>query len=49
MLKHGLNSAEKPWTQINYNITVDINVKLLMLIFADIIYALRYNTLIIEM
>ena len=47
-VKRGVNSAAKPWTQFNYNIAFEINVKLLPLICTDIIYYLRYNTLITE-
>ena len=28
-VKRGLNSTAKPWTQFNYNITFEINVKII--------------------
>ena len=45
-VKRQLNSAAKTWTQFNYNITLNLAVKLFMVVFTEIIYSLRYNTLI---
>ena len=43
MVKSGLNSGAKPWTQPNYNIPFEIKVKILMVIFTGIIYSLWYS------
>ena len=44
-VKRGLNLAAKPCTQFNYNVTCEMKLEVFLLIFTEIIYSLRYNTL----